>query len=59
LAHGGGYGIAAYTPVLTNMSGTRGALIDLDVDDFEVSDILEAYLTDPKTRPIYNDISTA
>ena len=41
------------------MSGTRGALVDLDVDDFEVSDILEAYLTDTKTRPIYSDISTA
>ena len=41
------------------MAGTRGSLLDLDVGDFEVSDILEAYLTDPKTRPIYNDISTA
>lgn len=41
------------------MVGTRGALTTLDTSDFEVSDIIDSYLTDPKTRPIYNTVSTS
>lgn len=34
-------------------------MVTLDTDDFEVSDIIYRFLRDPKTRPIYNTISTA
>lgn len=46
-------------PNFTDLSGIRGPTVTLDAADFEVSDILTEFLTDQKTRPLRNEISTA
>lgn len=52
-------GFSAHTPTLTDIKNTRGTLVSLPPNDFEISDIKTKYLQDPKTRPKYNSVSTA